>query len=209
MCYDDGLWPAVWKAVADRLSKLIMVPFISKAVSKKKKAEFPGGPFVRSLSFTALAWIQPQVGELRFHKTAHSTVKEKRSCISFAFIGTPVIELWPSPYPHQFTISNIFTLNLWKIPCFSCFVLFITWLSIPVLTFIHSTNIYSLLTGTNLVLEIKCHNPYPQEAYLCPMQSHRGFLEIIIMIKDAGWGKAGGAKRKARGERVEGLPKGD
>ena len=43
----------------------------------KKFREFPGGPAVRLGAFTAVAWVQSLVGELRSHKPCDMAKKKK------------------------------------------------------------------------------------------------------------------------------------
>ena len=81
--------------MADRLSKLIMITFISKAVRKKtKNTEFPGGTVVRSLSFHCLGLdLTPGQGTKISQNCPQHSQKKKEATSPFAFIGTPLIEL--------------------------------------------------------------------------------------------------------------------
>ena len=45
---------------------------------ERKLGDFPGGPVVRTCAFTAVAWVQSLVGELRSHKPHSVTQTNKQ-----------------------------------------------------------------------------------------------------------------------------------
>ena len=191
MCY-DGLWPTLWKAVADRLSKLIMVSaglLSSQKLYEKIMWAFPGSPVVRTRRFHCRGLGSIPGQELRFLKLPAERPKKKKKKSqknSFPFLLFCVVYyLAQHPCSCVHSLNKCLFIAYWDKPCARNKML----QSLP-------------SAGLYLPNNVSQRNPYSEES--------------IIMIMDAVWGGlvelGGGVEmetQKAGVGREGALPKGD